>query len=277
LFIVDSTTFPLFKAILKGAGKHAASGKRKGGIKKNTVLSGASLMPTMVRYSAAADNDLKITPFVSLPPGSFVTFDRGYTSYRWYAQLTQNQVFFITRQRENAGYESVSEALLDESVPSAVMKDETIRLTYRDDNRRMVAEPLILRRIAWWDEKSNQEYVFITNNFDLDAATLAGIYQYRWQIELFFKKLKQNFQLQYFVGDNQNAIEIQIWCALIAVLLLSVIHNQNSPKLAFSNVITLLRIHLTGYISIAGLLALHSKPRKRPERLRPQHDLFTPS
>jgi len=76
LFIIDSTTFPLFKAILKGPGKHAASGKRKGGIKKNTVLSGASLMPTMVRYSAAADNDLKITPFVSLPPGSFVTFDR---------------------------------------------------------------------------------------------------------------------------------------------------------------------------------------------------------
>jgi hypothetical protein len=277
LFIIDSTTFPLFKAILKGPGKHAASGKRKGGIKKNTVLSGASLMPTMVRYSAAADNDLKITPFVSLPPGSFVTFDRGYTSYRWYAQLTLNQVFFITRQREDAGYESVSEALLDDSVPSAVMKDETIRLTYRDSNRRMVAEPLILRRIAWWDEKANREYVFITNNFDLDAATIAGIYQYRWQIELFFKKLKQNFQLQYFVGDNQNAIEIQIWCALIGVLLLSVIHHQNSPKLAFSNVITLLRIHLTGYISIAALLALHSKPRKRPERLRPQHNLFTPS
>jgi hypothetical protein len=206
-----------------------------------------------------------------------VTFDRGYTSYRWYAQLTQNQVFFITRQREDAGYESVSEALLDDSVPSAVMKDETIRLTYRDSNRRMVAEPILLRRIAWWDEKTNRQYVFITNNFDLNAATIAGIYQYRWQIELFFKKLKQNFQLQYFVGDNQNAIEIQIWCALIAVLLLSVIHHQNSSKLAFSNVITLLRIHLTGYISIAGLLALHSKPRKRPERLRPQHDLFTPS
>jgi IS4 transposase len=111
-------------------------------------------------------------------------------------------------------------------------------------------------------------YEFITNNFILDAATIAAIYRYRWQIELFFKKLKQNFQLQYFVGDNQNALEIQIWCALIAVLLLTVIHQRNNSKISFSNVTTLLRIQLAGYISIKELLALHNKSGKELKKQR---------
>jgi hypothetical protein len=127
----------------------------------------------------------------------------------------------------------------------------------------MAAEPPILRRIAWWAKGEPGVCIYYkqlrpgcsyhTRDLSMPLADLTIL-----------QKRKQNFQLQYSVGDNQNAIKIQIWCALIAVLLLSVIHHQNSPKLAFSNVITLLRIHLTGYISIAGLLALHCKPRKRP-------------
>jgi len=116
----------------------------------------------------------------------------------------------------------------------------------------------------------------ITNNFELEAITIAEIYRYRWQIELFFKKLKQNFQLQYFVGDNQNAIEIQIWCALIAVLLLTVIHQHNKSKMAFSNVTTLLRIHLAGYIGIKEILALHNKKRERGKpQIQVATDLFS--
>ena len=131
-----------------------------------------------------------------------------------------------------------------------------------------------MRRIAWWDATRNSVYEFITNNFELEAAEIAAIYKYRWQIELFFKKLKQNFQLQYFVGDNQNAIEIQIWCALLAVLLLTVIHERNKAKIAFSNVTTLLRIHLAGYISIKELLAYHNMKKVRSKKAKQQHDLF---
>jgi len=94
---------------------------------------------------------------------------------------------------------------------------------------------------------------------------------------LFFKKLKQNFQLQYFVGDNQNAIEIQIWCALIGVLLLTVIHSYNKSKMAFSNVATLIRIHMAGYISLKDLLALHNQKKERGKKTSANPDLFTPS
>jgi hypothetical protein len=273
LFVVDATVFSLFKAILKGPGRNPVNGKRKGGIKKHTMLSGSSLMPVLIKFTAAAASDQHIIPEIKLPPGSFITFDKGYTNYQWYAAMTIQGVYFITRQKEDAVYTSISEAILPDTVPSQVLKDEIIECTYKDKDGKEVS--FKMRRIAWWDEKSQRAYEFITNNFELDAATIAGIYQYRWQIELFFKKLKQNFGLNYFVGDNQNAIEIQIWCALISVLLLSAIHSSNKSKIAFSNVVTLLRIHLAGYISISELLRLHNKKRERGRRPTPVHsDLF---
>ena len=273
LFIVDSTVFGLFKAILKTSGRKAANGKVKGGIKKNTMIDGNTLMPVLIRFNAAADNDQQFLKYIKLPVGSYLTFDKGYNNYKQFALFILHGIFFITRQKDNAVYTTLSEVILTKGTPDAVLKDENIQQTYKDNDGK--EQTLTLRRIAWWDEKTNRVYEFITNNFELDAATIAQIYQYRWRIELFFKKLKQNFQLQYFVGDNQNAIEIQIWSALIAVLLLSIIHSQNKAKIAFSNVATLLRIHLAGYISIAELLALHNKKRFRGSAPNTQKNLFS--
>lgn len=273
LFIIDSTVFSLFKAILKTSGRTAGDGKKKGGIKKNTMLEGASLMPLLVRFNAAADNDQQFLKYIKLPVGSYLTFDKGYNNYKYFAKFIARGLYFITRQKDNAVYTSVAETILTKDTPDAVLKDETIHQIYTDDKGEK--QTLELRRIAWWDAKGNRVYEFITNNFELEAATIAEIYRYRWRIELFFKKLKQNFPLQYFVGDNQNAIEIQIWCALIAVLLLTVIQERNSSKIAFSNVTTLLRIHLAGYISIKELLALNNKKRIRGAKSGGQNDLFS--
>lgn len=273
LFLIDSTVFSLFKAILKTSGRHAADGKKKGGIKKNTMLDGTTLMPILVRFNAAADNDQQFLQFIQLPQGSFLTFDKGYNSYQQFALFTTNKIYFITRQKDNAVYKSVSEKILTADTPDEVLKDETIEQNYKDaDGKKQVIQ---LRRIAWWDAKGNRVYEFITNNFELEAQVIADIYRYRWRIELFFKKLKQNFPLHYFMGDNQNAIEIQIWCALIALLLLSHIHYQNQSKMAFSNMVSILRMHLPSYISIKELLALHNK--KRPRALNNQNitDLFS--
>jgi hypothetical protein len=273
LFIIDSTVFSLFKAILKTSGRTAADGKKKGGIKKNTMREGASLMPVLIRFNASATNDQQFLKYINLPSGSYLTFDKGYNNYKWFARFTENGIFFITRQKDNAVYTTVAETILTESTPDAVLKEEFIHQTYTDENGR--EQILELRRIAWWDAKSKRVYEFITNNFELDAAPIAEIYRYRWRIELFFKKLKQNFPLQYFVGDTQNAIEIQIWCALIAVLLLTVTHERNNSKISFSNVTTLLRIHLAGYVSIKELLALHNKKRVRGKKSILQKDLFS--
>jgi hypothetical protein len=274
LFIIDSTVFSLFKSILKTSGRTPADGKKKGGIKKNTMMEATSHMPVLIRFNAAADNDQQFLKHIQLPAGSYVTFDKGYNSYKQFARFTEKDIFFIARQKDNAVYSAVSEKILTRQMPDALLKEEVIHQTYTNDGGQ--EQTLILRRIAWWDAAGGRVYEFITNNFELDAATIASIYRYRWQIELFFKKLKQNFQLQYFVGDNQNAIEIQIWCALIGVLLLSVIHQQNNSKISFSNVATLLRIHLAGYISIRELLALHNKKRDRSKKGTAERNLFSP-
>ncbi len=274
LFIIDSTVFSLFKAILKTSGRTPADGKKKGGIKKNTMIEATSHMPVLIRFNAAADNDHQFLKYIHLPIGSYITFDKGYNSYKQFARFTEKEIFFITRQKDNAVYTAVSEKILTKQMPDTLLKEEIIHQSYKDEKGN--EQTLELRRIAWWDAAGGRVYEFITNNFVLEAATIAAIYRYRWQIELFFKKLKQNFQLQYFVGDNQNAIEIQIWCALIAVLLLTVIHQRNNSKISFSNVTTLLRIHLAGYISIKELLALHNKKRERVKKAVAAKDLFTP-
>ncbi len=272
LFLIDSTVFSLFKAILKTSGRHSADGKKKGGIKKNTMLDGATLMPVLIRFNAAADNDQQFLQFVKLPEGSFLTFDKGYNNYQQFATFTENNIYFITRQKDNAVYKAISEKILTSATPDEVLKEETIEQKYKDADGK--TKLLQLRRIAWWDAKGNRVYEFISNNFELDAQVVADIYRYRWRIELFFKKLKQNFPLHYFLGDNQNAIEIQIWCALIALLLLSHIHYQNKSKMAFSNMVSILRMHLPSYISIKELLALHNKKRMRNKKIESKADLF---
>lgn len=272
LFIIDSTVFSLFKAVLRTSGKHSADGKKKGGIKKNTMLEASSLMPVLIQFNAAADNDQQFLKFIELPEGSYLTFDKGYNNYQQFARFTKLKIYFISRQKDNAVYKSVSEKLLNADTPDAVLKDEVIELTYKDEAKKK--QVLQLRRIAWWDKEEKRVYEFITNNFELEAKTIADIYQYRWQIELFFKKLKQNCPLAYFVGDNQNAIEIQIWCSLIAILLVTVIHSTNKSKMAFSNLMTLIRIHLTNQISLKELIALHNKKRVRGKKPKKQQGLF---
>jgi Transposase DDE domain len=257
LFLLDATVFSLFKAILKTSGRYAANGKKKGGIKKNTVIDASSMMPCFIQFDAAADHDQLIYKHLSLPAGSYIVFDKGYNNYRQFASFSAAGISFITRQKENAVYTSAMECLHGAGSPTAILKEEIIFQTYKDENN--AEHVLRLRRIAWWDADKQRAFEFITNNFELDALTIAQLYRYRWQIELFFKKLKQNFPLQYFVGDNQNAIEIQIWCALIALLLLSTIHSKQRSKMAFTVFVTVIRLHLFNYIHISTLMNYYRK------------------
>ncbi|WP_300597123.1 IS4 family transposase [Niabella sp.] len=269
LFLLDATVFGLFKAILKTSGRYAANGKKKGGIKKNTVIEAASLMPFFIQFDAAADSDQRIYKKLSLPAGSYIVFDKGYNNYKQFAAFTHAGIYFITRQKDNAVFKNVMECLHDDTSADNILKEAIIEQTYKDEDGQ--EQTLRLRRIAWWDQEKQRSFEFITNNFELDAAIIALLYKYRWKIELFFKKLKQNFPLQYFVGDNQNAIEIQIWCALIALLLLSTIHHQHQSKMAFSVFVTVVRLHLFNYIGIATLLKHYQQQRKASTK---QPELF---
>jgi hypothetical protein len=270
LFLMDATVFSLFKAILKTTGRHSADGKKKGGIKKNTVIEATSLMPCFIKFDEAAASDQRIYKCLSLPSGSYLVFDKGYNNYRQYAAFTRSGIFFITRQKDNAVFNDVLECLHDKTSPDNILKETVIEQTYKDEDNN--EQKMLLRRIVWWDDDKQRYFEFITNNFELDALIIALLYKHRWKIENFFKKLKQNFPLQYFVGDNRNAIEIQIWCALIALLLLSAIHYQHRSKMAFSVFVTVLRLHLFNYISIADLLKYYRRQRKTIDT---QLDLFS--
>lgn len=204
-----------------------------------------------------------------MPEGSYVVFDKGYNNYRQFAAFGQAGIRFITRQKENAVYSSVLECLHDAGSPDNILKEEVIEQAYKDGDGQ--PQVLRLRRLAWWDSEKGRVFVFLSNDFELDATIIAQLYKYRWKIELFFKKLKQNFPLQYFVGDNQNAIEIQIWCALIALLLLSRIHHQHKSTIAFTVFTTVIRLHLFNYISIKELLEAYGRKKKT----NTQPDLFS--
>ena len=186
-----------------------------------------------------------------------VTMDRAYNFYRRFAQWTSEGVFFVTRQKKNAKSE-VIETLYEcpqtdknNREKACVLMEEHIHLTFKEGKEQ---KPLCLRRVTYRDEKG-RVYHFITNNWDITAEEVALIYKYRWTIELVFKKLKQNSQLHFFYSDTENGIKTQIWCTLIAHLLLNVIRLLSKTKKAFSTIAALTRIHLISHLDVMWIVA----------------------
>lgn len=247
LKIVDSSTISLFTNILKGVGRNPIDGKKKGGIKMHTMINAMEDVPCLMRFSSAATHDHTFLKELNLEQHSFVVFDKAYTDYIQYLQWTLDDIYFVTRQKDNAVYKSIKEFDLDDKTSDAVLKDELIEVV--KDHKHIE-----IRRVAYWDSDNEKLYEFITNNKDISPDKVADIYKHRWQIETMFKRLKQNFPLKYFLGDNQNAIEIQIWTALIIQLIMLVIQRKINRKWAYSNMISITRLHLMTYINLSKFL-----------------------
>jgi hypothetical protein len=252
LKIVDSSTISLFSDILKGAGRNPINGKKKGGIKMHTMINALEDVPCLVRFTSAATHDHTFLKDLNLEKGSFVVFDKAYNDYGQFAQWTDHDIYFVTRQKDNARYISIAEFDLSDTTSDAVLKDERITVKKNDKN-------VELRRVAFWDANTNKVFEFISNNFLISPDKIAAIYKHRWQIETMFKRLKQNFPLKYFLGDNQNAIEIQIWCGLIIQLLMLVIQRKTKRRWAYSNMVSMIRFHLMTYIDLFKFLEDPSK------------------
>jgi hypothetical protein len=269
LYVLDSSTISLFPDLFSGTGRFRKeeareakagtdakdgsaliqddaprTGRRKGGLKAHTVSRVGAGAPSFMRTSDAVCHDsLYLNELYSLPAGSTVVVDRGYNDYGAFQQFTKLDISYVTRMKKNAVFEVIPWSDEDlarrepEEPDSGVVKDEKVRLFENSDRKIPVHET---RRIEYTvkDEKTEKEkyFVFITNNFALPASMIAKIYKDRWQIELLFKALKQNFPLKYFWGDNRNAIETQVWVAFIALLLLRVFQAQTKAyKWRFSN------------------------------------------
>lgn len=247
LKIVDSTTISLFSDILKGVGRNPIYGRKKGGIKMHTMINASEDVPMLIRFTSAATHDHTFLKDLNLMKGSIVVFDKGYVDYIQYLQWNLDGIYFVTRQKDNAVWVSIDEFDIPDGTHDGVLKDERIKVE-KDGHA------VELRRIVYWSQEQRKVYEFISNNYELPPDKIADIYKRRWQIELLFKRLKQNFPLKYFLGDTQNAIEIQIWVSLIVQLLMLVIQRQAQRKWAFSNMVSVIRFHLMTYIDLFKFL-----------------------
>lgn len=280
LYIMDSTTITLFKEILKGVGRKPQNGKKKGGIKAHTIIDSQDNMPCFIRYTESAKHDHVLLKDVILPEDSIICFDKGYVDYEQYEVFTQKKIWYVTRLKDNAQYQAKQEFDIPDDAHPGVLKDEEIELSY-GKNKIFKHKA---RRIVFWDDENGRVFEFLTNNFDFTADQIAMIYKKRWQIELLFKQLKQNFPLKYFLGDNENAIIIQIWAAMIANLLLTILRSKVKRQWAFSNMMSIVRHQLMSYINIYTFFEDPEKAwrkviaeEKERERLRynnPQTSLF---
>jgi len=253
LFIVDSTTIRLFTDILKGVGRNPKNdGKKKGGLKVHMLIDASQSIAKFVKITEAKMHDKQFMKEIQVPAYSMLVFDKAYNFYRQFAYWTNKHIYFVTRQKTNAVY-TVLQTLVDTaSIKNKAMiyREEIIEVIYTENKEK---KKLTLKRVCYRDEK-NRHYVFISNNLEIDSSEIALIYKKRWGIELLFKKMKQNFQLSYFYGENENAIRTQVWCTLIAQLLLTVLQKQSNVKKAFSTIATLIRIHLVSLLDVIELI-----------------------
>ncbi len=264
LYILDSTTISLFKAILKPAGRKSMDGKSKGGIKVHTLLKADNNMPGFIKFTAAAMHDQQFYACIKeLPDASIITFDKAYINYQQFEKFNERGISYVVPQKDNAQFVSMEELELKDDEPS-ILKDEMIEVNYPElIGHVKIKRTLAIRRVAYYSEKHKGAFVYWTNNTDMAASDIVAIYQNRWQIEKFFKKLKQNFPLKYFLGDNENAIKIQIWCALIGLVLLQVLFHENKASMAFSTLASIVCLHLMNYLSITAIIKSRKQKRQR--------------
>jgi hypothetical protein len=259
-YAIDSSTISLFKAILKASGRKSKDGNSKGGIKSHVQIRLLDELPMNVRYTAGAANDHDFLKHLILEKGDIAIFDKAYVDYAQYAKWSKDGINFVTREKDNAKSIVISERDLPDDKDFEILLDEEIIKEYKDADNQ--PQKLVLRRIVVWSDKHQAKIVLLTNMFYLDAAQISLLYRKRWRIELLFKQLKQNFPLKYFLGDNENAIRIQIWCCLIVNLLITVIKlKAANKKMSFALTVSIIRQHLMSYINILTYL-------KYPEGLR---------
>jgi hypothetical protein len=257
LLIIDSTTISLFSQVMHGTGNWGLNGKKKGGAKAHVVMKSAEDIPGFVHITEGIGSDKKFITGLTLPQKSIVVFDGGYNKFDQFRAWDQQQVSWITR----IGPRTVITNLEDRPVEQRARKEGIISDQYIMMGGRGI-EPLWARLIKYQYTDPRTKKIrflsFITNNRKLAAVTIARIYQRRWQIEILFKRLKQNFPLKYFLGDSPNAIKIQIWCAFIADLLLMIVKDKverlRRKRWAFANLASLVRLHLGTYIDLVAFL-----------------------
>lgn len=214
----------------------------KGAVKLHLLLDHEGYLPVFAQITRGDVHEVNVAQKLHFPAGSIVVVDRGFTDYSLFCRWSEERVYFVTRQKANAVYEVVEKRKTPRK--GGILSDEIIRFTGWQAKRDC---PHHLRRITYHDSASDKTLTFLTNHLHFGPTTIARIYKDRWQIELFFKALKQNLKIKTFVGTSANALKIQIWTALIAMLLLKYLQLRSRLNWALSNLVALLRWNLFTY------------------------------
>jgi hypothetical protein len=230
--------------------------RTKGAVKLHLVLDHDGYLPCFGIITDGKVHDVKAAHQMSFAPGTIVVDDRGYNDYRLFAKWTEAGVFFVTRMKDNAQYKVIERRPVPQN--RNILCDQIIELSGVGAQRKC---PHRLRRIEAVREDTGDILVFLTNHLELGASTIAAIYKDRWQIELFFKALKQNCKIKTFVGTSPNAVKTQIWTALIAMLLLRYLQLSSRFGWSLSNLVALLRMNLFTH---RDLMAWLDEPFARP-------------
>jgi hypothetical protein len=236
LLSLDSTVIPLCLAVFNWA----AYTRTKGAVKVHTVLDHRSFLPCFAVMTDGKTPDIKVARGLKFEAGTILIMDRGYEDHRWWERLTQEGVFFVTRLKDSTVYGLAGRR---PKPADPILRDEVIEL----NQKKGMKGRLRLRRIEVWLEEKQTTIVFVTNNFKLAASTIAAIYRDRWQIELLFKAIKQSLRIKTFIGTSENAVQTQIWAALIAMVLLRYLQLRSTWKWSLSNLAALLRYQLFVY------------------------------
>ena len=259
LLSIDSTTIALSLSMFDWA----LYKRSKGAVKLHLVLDHDGYLPQFAVISNGKEADITAAKKMSFVPGTMLVFDRGYADYEWWLALTQQKVFFVTRLKDSADYEVIEKRAVPEK--GSVLKDEVIVLF----KLAAAGKECFLRRIEVWVEEKQEVMVFVTNNLTLAASTIAKIYKERWAIELFFKALKQSLKVKTFVGTSENAVQTQLWTALIAMLLVKYLQLKSTFGWSLSNLVALLRQQLFVYRDLMNWL---NDPFQAPPLLAGVHD-----
>lgn len=256
LYSIDSTTVELVSAMFDWAKYN----KAKGAIKLHLKLDHDGYLPTYAVVTDGRSGDITIARSFEFDAGSVVVCDRGYIDYEWLRSLTARRISFVTRLKKNAHFKVLEER----KPPRGVISDQLVEVIDVRRAARGGVAPLRLRRVVIQDPNRDTTLVFFSNLLEFGATTIAAIYKERWQIESFFKALKQNFKIKTFIGTSMNAIQIQLWTALIAMLVIRYLKLKSMTGVSTSNLVAMLRLHLFAYRDLWEWLRSPFDPIKPP-------------
>lgn len=264
VFLLDASTISLSLSLYNWAKFRT----RKGAVKLHMLLDYEGCLPAFADLTNGKVHEITVARKMIFPSDSILVFDMGYYDFSWWRDLDSKNIWFVTRGKDNMDYEITEDFDVRDEKNCNILQDSNIRLS---GVKAKSEYPKLLRMVRFWDEMNGQEYKFITNQRNWTASTVASVYKERWNIESFFKVIKQNLKIKSFVGTSENAVQIQIWTALITILLLTYLKAKAKYKWHMSNLITFIRLNLFVKIDLWNWI---NEPFIRPNRVKSEQLLL---